>query len=233
MLHRPVYLLLVLILFVNIDEVKPKIEVTARIFSDLRLILDTARNLYRILKEGPKMVNEVFAWLADGDAHESKVVNPKLTDILSKLDSIDMRMETGFAAIEGMISQVPPTIEVDSIKRDLALPIRKIKEFYDMAMTYSRNISRYNKIELQNVAHTLAGKKSGGLEDSLSTVYRYIVPQYAENVKKSFLDLLNNRVQVIHHCNKSQKLRVILSNETAHSINLYFVQWHSKASSRS
>ncbi|XP_015122381.1 uncharacterized protein LOC107044846 [Diachasma alloeum] len=202
MLRKPVVLLLLLLLVVKVHEVKPDKAKRETLFSKLRLITRAAVDLYRILKKiitRPENVNimldELIDWFADEDTHELDVINAKLTDISSKLNWIMMRMEAKFSAIEQMISQLPLTIEIDSIKRDLALTIRKIKNLYDVALTCSSDIDQHNKVELQNLANTLTGRQAGDLRDSLSKLYDYIVPVTAKNLKQSFLDLLNHHVQ--------------------------------------
>lgn len=197
-------MLLLLLLFKNIDEVKPAVKNKTCMFSNLSSIIRADRNLNHILQrivihpqDVPISLNEVIDWLADEDTYELDVVNATLIDISSKLNWIMMRMEVGFASIERMISHLPLAIEIDSIKRDLALTIRKVKDLFDVALTASRNISQHNESELQNLTTTLTGKQVGDLQDSLSKLYHDIVLGSTENGKKNYLNLLNQHVTVI------------------------------------
>ncbi|XP_015122385.1 uncharacterized protein LOC107044849 [Diachasma alloeum] len=204
MLRKTVVVLLLLLLVMNIDGGKSKIKKRESLFSKVRLITHATMDLYRILKtimshsgSASILLSELFDWFTGDDTHghDLNEVNTKLTDISSQLNWIMMRMEANFAILERTISQLPLAIEVDNIKRELAMTIRKIKNLYDVALGFSSDISRHNGVELQNVANTLTGRQAGDLRDSLSKLYDYIVPVTAQNLKQSFLDLLNHDVQ--------------------------------------
>uniref|UniRef100_A0A0C9QGU1 PepT protein n=1 Tax=Fopius arisanus TaxID=64838 RepID=A0A0C9QGU1_9HYME len=202
MLRKSLVTLLLLLLIMNIDGANTKEKKRESLFSKLKWILRAAVEMYRILKKiitHPDNVNlmldEFMDWIADEDTDDHEIIQAKLTGISSQLNWIMTRMEAKFSAIEQMIIHLPLTIEIDSIKRDLALTIRKIKNLYDAAFITSSNINEHNKVELQNLANTLTGRQSGDLRDSLYKLYDYIVPTTAHNLKQSFLDLLNHHVQ--------------------------------------